>query len=799
MENADPGAVSKTTQPQEIVLKLQTGEPPLAITILQPAENPSIHTILQDDILHRRTIFSKQLSTITESFNAYFVQTIDHLKTKRIGLLHKSLPFSHTYELFVFSLPDTINELQFTSEKPSASLTQDGCIEKWRVQAITAKSISETLNFSMKPPPAYSSPVSDRNAVITELSPQRETNPVNFLQSRYFSILYSLSTPLTYFPKTTLSRLRIMCEGDKKLLEESLASVYLDPEKLNERQSLRYGLDALIGKTSGTVEINKYEAENQSLLLQKHYSASLTDEARDKVIFDLKRREAQLQILVVMQLLLAWEVDESLFLSTNGSKQEKLSKKQNKKALVRKKSKSKKIIPTFLGVGIHEKEEETSKKKAVITQFGLYASLVSLVDQMSIWDVLTGRLKNKKDESMYGFLAYVFVPFFNNKLPHIVKFVIEKVKELRPNFKVPRLKSSRSRSETQSEAESPALPLSSAQSEESTLTENKKSSRFRKTLLSEDQKPFLRRAKTSMSEKEEPAFSLKRSKSNLGSKNLKRRQVDMSLNKPDDQVEDKSTSFLFGDARKIKTQSISAGTLRGSKALPEEPVKLIEATPSKNRVADVVLETPHTGAKRNEFVIPDSTKKRSLVQQKLSLLAAPSNPEMKIFSSPINNSSEKSPNLFLQHGNVQAHPSSVIESSPIQPEVTRTPKVTKQSELPDFKNPFMKATLQGSPDGRIFQTRKRAPRAALMPQNLSHQADILMSITGSSNGNRKSFQESQNLDKAPSIEFSKPGEATDVDSGANEGSDSDSDSEFEKLLATTSNRTLKTYVRPKRR
>ncbi|PVH17799.1 uncharacterized protein CXQ87_000697 [Candidozyma duobushaemuli] len=777
----------------DIILKSSTGEPQLTITILRSTGTPSIHTLLQDDILHRRTIFSKQLSKLSESNNAYIVQTIDQFKTPRTGLLQKCLPFAHAYELFVFSRPETSQRLTSTSAIPPACRNQDEFLEDWKILPNDNVNTGQTLsNFSMRPPPAYLSPMSDRNAVITQLSPQSETDPINFLKSRYFSILYSLSTPLTYFPKSTLTRLRVMCDGKKELMEQSLAAVYLSPESLNERHRLRYGLDVLIGKDSETMEINKYEAENQKLLLQKHFTFSMSDEARNRVIFDLKRREAQLQILLVMQLLLTWEVDEASFLASNAKLQEKMNRKVTKKSLVRRKSKTKKITPTLLGVGIHEKTEDPDQKKNHITHFGLYASLVALVDQMSIWDVLTGKLKNKKDESIYGFLAYVFVPFFNTKLPKIVKFVIEKVRESRPTFKSSKLKTSTSKSVSGSEAGSPPS------TDEVAPKETKKASRFNKKLLTEKQKPFLRRSKTSASEKDEPAFSLKRSKSNLGSKNLKRRQVDMSLNKPDDQdVAEKATSFIFGDARKVKNHSVSMGMLskNESNEIPDEPIKLIQATPSTKRISNIILETPQNSeAKRKDFVVPDSTKRVSLVQQKLSLLAAPSLPDVKIVSSPIHTSSEKSPVLFSQHATAQTNnsTSSVIESSPIQPETTLP---ARKAKMTDFKNPFTQATLQGSP-GRPPQEYKKALRTVSLPSKSDNSPEIFMPITKPASRADGSLLKAGNSMKAPSIEPSKSGD-TDVDSDPNQESDSDSD--FEKLLASTSNRTVKTYVRPKRR
>ncbi|PIS53298.1 hypothetical protein CJI97_002963 [Candidozyma auris] len=86
--------------------------------------------------------------------------------------------------------------------------------------------------------------------------------------------------------------------------------------------------------------ICKYEAENREQLLRRHFLGAASDENRQNVIFDLKRREAQLQILVIMQILLNWGVDETKFLRRSLKKQEEVQKKTHKPSLVRKKSKA---------------------------------------------------------------------------------------------------------------------------------------------------------------------------------------------------------------------------------------------------------------------------------------------------------------------------------------------------------------------------------------------------------------------------------------------------------------------------
>ena len=52
-------------------------------------------------------------------------------------------------------------------------------------------------NFTMKPP--VTSITAEDLPKMSDHSPQSQTDPVRFLYSRYYSILYSLNTPLSYF------------------------------------------------------------------------------------------------------------------------------------------------------------------------------------------------------------------------------------------------------------------------------------------------------------------------------------------------------------------------------------------------------------------------------------------------------------------------------------------------------------------------------------------------------------------------------------------------------------------------
>lgn len=486
----------------------------------------------------------------------------------------------------------------------------------------TASSIkSQSRKISMKRP-VSAQPVlvlPPRPTIQYNISPQNEQSPQDFLVSRYYNTLYSLTTPLSYFPKTALSRLRHMCKDIPDLLKAALSTTLLSKELLILRQQEKMGLSTLVTEGSSPLRILKFEHENQQVFASRHYVELASESKFDKLVMQLKIREAQLQILVLMELLLCLNIDEADFLRSNAKNVEKQNALSKKPSLVRRR-KSQRIIPTLLGQGFIDLDPQSSipDEQNPTCELSLYKFLLSLLDQLGIWGVLLGKSDSKSDDHTYGFLAYVLVPYYNKTLPLIVQFIIKSFKSFHLSLKVPK-KASRLASTPTDPAE--ALPSSSSST--------KHKLKFSKTLLSKEKIPLLKKSSSSIeaSDLQHPLL-LKRSKSSLSAKNMQKRQVDVlgskQMGKSEELVDLDLKSqplFLFCDARKIKTASISqpntletpqveatprkqtlSRSINGSNFISSIPQ--VEATPTKARSA-TDLGSPEVFATPMNYRISD--------------------------------------------------------------------------------------------------------------------------------------------------------------------------------------------------
>lgn len=780
-------------------------------TVLHPV-SISIQDILNDSLLDPKTVLLSEATLAAIGTHQAFCIEIqsgkDHL---RHGYMLK-VDGTKGY-VILDSVQPLIRNQEKTPKETLISVNVSDTVALWKLDNPPRGSTGR--KFSMKPP----SSVSLKAKSHYTLSPQSGKNPLEFLTSRYFSTLYSLTTPLSYFPKTAFARFRNMCANDSSIMKQHLLSVFLTTEKLEQRHRSKFGLVKADMENQHSV-ISETEKENQNLFLAKYFTDMTNEEKIERLVLELKIREAQLQLLILMELLHVSTIDEESFLQKGNAKQAEAMAKMRPSLVRKKKKKADGIIPTLLGVAVHD---QTTAGSTSVTDFTLYLSLVTLVDQMGLWDVLLGRVKNEKDESMYGFLAYVLVPYFNKQLPQIVQFVIRTVKDLRPKLKVPKLKSKRQRSLSESVTDLSPQNLDEEYGVEdttSTADENsepqKRKSKYAKQLLREDQKPFLRQAATTLDDGQmlQSAFLLKRSKSNLGSKNLKRRQVDMSISRPDQpDVDAVSSLFLFGDARRTKTMSAldlrqveatplkKARSVTNTRKAEEDKLPQILATPSTNRTVHLdmeVQETPHvsSGSRRQQQLS---------VQEKLVQLT-----KLTDFSQDSEHN-----NLFLRSNDVaiQSSPVNVIGSSPV--------KSRPGQQITLLRSPVFNFPSNGSPRA-LMKRPALSRRPVLTPVKVSDniespfqdlagdmagtsssKSEILQPVNVASNN---TFEESGEPPKVPTTLFKPPKprpqtrtvlSVSDSFSHIPFETDTDSDSDYERLLATAARPVVRKYSKRK--
>lgn len=733
----------------------------LSVSIIRPLRNISIE-LLHPSMLPRRkfTILSTDVCEKLGTNDAFLVTVSMSLEPNRHGLLLRIPTCERAYELLetqskifernigqkphVHSL-DAITSVNTEAlafrtvefeelekleqgndndfEVPTLLSSVAETLAAWGAQELISSEAEDIVPvISMKRPKSIQPiqpQLSSKKSLQYNLSPQNEQNPRDFIISRYYNTLYSLTTPLSYFPKTALTRLRNMQKNDKSGLKDALVSVLLTTEQLNQRQQEKLGLQQLVGGAQTSLNLLKFEQENQECFVSRNFDELEKDANFESLVLDLKIREAQLQILVIVELLVSMDVDQSSFVNISSAIKKSSLTKKRKKSLVRS-QKKKRLIPTLLGVGFEDADSLT-RSTLDETQLSLpilYRLLLSLIDQLGIWGMLQGNFNSKTDDQNYGFLAYVLVPYYNKSIPVIVQFIIKSFKNIEPNFKVPKRSASRQPSFSGTEA-SPSSELST-----------KRKSKFSKTHLSSNRLPLLKRTSTTIDSSDlRPPILLKRSKSSLNGKNMHKRQVEILASKSDlsgdqEEVQIKSQSlFLFCDARKVKSVGMSTTStveIAQVEATPTKPLtKSIDtssyfngnpmespkekradlpqvlATPSNVRVvtlkSNLDFETEDRDA--SQFSEDGSLRKQTMLE-KLTGATVDVSPVV-AYSTPFRNNSTDT-NVFLD-----TPENVIIKSSPEKLTSSPVKLATKPGQpITITSSPLFVANLSGSPKKR---------------------------------------------------------------------------------------------------
>ncbi|KAI5968147.1 hypothetical protein CANMA_002570 [Candida margitis] len=516
-------------------------------------------------------------------------------------------------------------------------------------------------SFSMKPPASMVHKTAKANAghdnewsnVISSSPSKREEShdPVQFLTNRYYHSLYSLNEPLSYFPKTALTRFKNLCLANEASILAVLDTFILSMDKFDQRYD---------GKSSGGFFINdenlsECEVRHQGTFKERlgfsverkttedgnagrkkkeniEYENGETgnvivldgidNDKLQKLILELKIREAQLQIILLFEVFQSMSINEDEFLAHNLQKSNELLKQtqdQQKVSLVRARKKrkinkseagddiksKKRVKPTTLVATASSTHDESKKNR----EFSYYSYLNKLIDRLNLWEVLVSEDKHDKRDkrdkhagnnasSSYGFMAYVLVPYYSKTLPVLMKYVIQNMKntnmKLTTNHKKKKSKKKTSPSSSGTVADNDDDPKQQSKSGKSGGSEKTKPKLERKPLLSNDHHLI----------KDISIASLKRSKSSIGqsSRDLDKRQVDLNFKQPllkkqNSQFGDDSTKanatfsastaasssslFIFGQAKRSK--SIANGEKPGSNSVvnvAETPMKPVRGDTS---------------------------------------------------------------------------------------------------------------------------------------------------------------------------------------------------------------------------
>ncbi|KAK6205570.1 DNA replication regulator SLD3-domain-containing protein [Scheffersomyces amazonensis] len=725
----------------EIVSLNRDGSEPLVLTVIQKITSidfevlirPNISIISEENVLFRSKDDVHRLLTTLNSYY-YFV----HIKKDVRDRHQESGIMFHIKELMycVIIVPhQNIRHVNFKLELNHSNLYTP---QELQLISINGDDHDTPINqiidsFDMLPP-VHDSPIKENNVNIIDLE-----DPKTFLVHRYFETLYSLNTPLAYFPKSAMTRFRNLCDNDDKKIKNILCTVFLSVEQFDERHNDKFGL---LSKNNTNNKNNILENVEHSIreefmkkndeLMKVIQSNNTMGSAKDKnnsskkvatkeerlqhLVLELKIREAQLQLILICELLHVWNICQDTFITDNEKKQRKEIKKRekdSKPSLVRRKSsKTRKIIPTFLGMGVNvqlRNSNNISEDNDVVNEYMAFLSMNAVLDRLGLWDTLLGRSHKTENNGTLGFLAYVLVPYYNKKIPNIIKYIINKTKD--STMKAPRISKSVKKDDEKKETEG-----------NKKNDKTSKNYKFKKVLLNRNSAPILKRSTTSSLGSDDdlmPAFSLKRSASNLSSKNLKKRVVDMSmtLKSFSDGTGNESNSLKRSKSLSEKSLvSLSEGTIFGRKKSQviisnSGAISQVEATPVKKHSSSIsqVSSTPSVPVLVPSFNIPSRSYSQVIATPSVSSRTIPLEEIMKTpdgaFLRPNNNNRGKDSiytklvdsNININDISISSH----VETTPIQV-INSSPTSSKQRRKPGAPasiedSPFYNSAFNGSP------------------------------------------------------------------------------------------------------
>jgi DNA replication regulator SLD3 len=429
-------------------------------------------------------------------------------------------------------------------------LVSEDFINQWSTRTQLYGEKKNDLNLLMAPP--------FQNSPVQAIDKEDNINdPLDYFMDRYFSNLYFLTTPLTFFTKSAFSKLKSLCLNDIKFYESILSQFIISLGPFDTRHA--FANNGLLNSASlfETEEIYRNDFISKSLNLVDFDIHSTdyaeTNRSLSTTLNNFKVREIQLQILILFELIHITERDDTKLF-------ERASKSNIRKRLVGKR----RVTPVINGMAITVDNEPPNKDPLTVNQL-----LDVYIDKLAINDLLNG--SSSSEHYSPKFINYVVVPFFDKKCPNSVRHMIKKIKG--PSFK------------------------------RSTVnyTEKTKAAKFKRPLIQRSNSSQIKlediaELKPSLSRSNSDLESIKRSSSfNTNPNILSKREIDMSIPVPSESKPMKKiNSQIFSRVGKITTSTSSLKIT--------ESYRQVEATPVKKTKIVDVINTP------DEAQAPDSVK-----------------------------------------------------------------------------------------------------------------------------------------------------------------------------------------------
>ncbi|KAH3681126.1 hypothetical protein WICPIJ_007901 [Wickerhamomyces pijperi] len=290
-------------------------------------------------------------------------------------------------------------------------------------------------------------------------SPEKEhQTPFEYFGDKYYENLYELNIPLTYFVKSSFTRLFNMCGKDRLKYSGVLKRFVITEEAYLQRHDLQRN-----GVMNQSLTKTTSELKYQGKFIERHFNLlDLHEKFTNPAMIDILRffevKELQLQILVVMEIIFVEKLDR-LELFDERARREKQSKQKKKKSIKLGKMKNfqKVLIPSLATSKSNIQDSNSSSLRMSsppifetidynlhleeLLEKSLYAGQILGRRPVGFNDLTDGTASsgatasNSDDNSsstnpikLDKFINRIAVPFFDKKCPNTLRFIISKIK-----------------------------------------------------------------------------------------------------------------------------------------------------------------------------------------------------------------------------------------------------------------------------------------------------------------------------------------------------------------------------------
>ena len=300
----------------------------------------------------------------------------------------------------------------------------------------------------------------------------RTIDPVEFLTDKYFTTLYSASTMLEHFVKSSIPKMHLLRRDNLKLAKDCLSKLLIETlsdfdrryDFQNEHESI-LKLESFKKLWLSDEKLLDEIERNYRLdhLKRQDFTQNMDLNKLNDLMDNLKLKDLKLQILLDLELLkiLKYENEsEKVKVKENDQrKAEVKSKKEKRTSLVSNRysgslvGKKKRLIPTLLGtviptsmdfdVDLRFAPEEDKNKYLTID--GVEKLIKIFFDKLCVYDAIMG-LDYKDLNSSWGFLSNCVIPFYAKDHRHLLKLLA--IKSRGPAFTL-KIKSRKERKQRQ--------------------------------------------------------------------------------------------------------------------------------------------------------------------------------------------------------------------------------------------------------------------------------------------------------------------------------------------------------------